>query len=252
MKAMIIVFAVLLSLAIAVRVLPRFSQLAPIVTPLSTAAPAPTLPASPLGSAPMARGGSQPPISHILNAEFPPERALPIIPEFKNMHRYYAARFSDVMGFGSERMSSIVDFHSIVEDKMKTENEIFHITKVELMGLAKQCPVIYTATPLPASAPSSESETKFEVEAVSQLKEKPHIPSWVRNPATRPMDEFERVAVKRMKNGQDLFARNTENGVQVIGALRAEMNCAKCHDTAQGTLLGALVYSVVSRPVIAE
>ena len=54
MKAMIIVFAVLLSLAIAVRVLPRFSPLAPIVTPLTTAAPAPTLPASPLGSAPMA------------------------------------------------------------------------------------------------------------------------------------------------------------------------------------------------------
>jgi hypothetical protein len=232
MKAMMIIFGVLISLAIGVRALPRTPGREPAATFAQTA-PAAAKKAAPTES----------PVSHLLDAEPPSQRELGVSPEYQQLHQFYARRFTDAMGFGADRIESIVEFHYITDTGMKEPRGTLNVNRVELMGLA-QAPVIYTSEAVPVTDLESAAADKFKIEFLSEVKPTLPVPSWKRNPATRAMDEFEKAAVKRMQDGRDIVVRNTGKGVQLIGALRAQENCAKCHDTARGALLGALVYSM--------
>lgn len=63
--------------------------------------------------------------------------------------------------------------------------------------------------------------------------------------ATRKLDAFELVALEVLREGQDLFVREKDGIVRMLGAVRADATCAKCHaDTKTGDLLGAFSYTL--------
>lgn len=63
--------------------------------------------------------------------------------------------------------------------------------------------------------------------------------------ATRKLDAFELVALEVLREGQDLFLREKDGIVRMLGAVRADATCARCHaDTKTGDLLGAFSYTL--------
>lgn len=73
----------------------------------------------------------------------------------------------------------------------------------------------------------------------------------------RELNEFEVQAVPKLRAGKDLVQAGEEvlvsagtstnriPGIRVVGALRATTQCVACHQTSEGTVLGALSYILV-------
>jgi hypothetical protein len=62
---------------------------------------------------------------------------------------------------------------------------------------------------------------------------------------TRPLDGFEVMGLDALNNGKDLFALERDGVVRMLGAVRANKTCLKCHDDKKdGDLLGAFSYTV--------
>jgi hypothetical protein len=64
----------------------------------------------------------------------------------------------------------------------------------------------------------------------------------------RPMDPFETLAVRGLKAGHELLIEPKPGSIRMMGAMYAEKSCAKCHDVKEGTLLGALSYTLEKAP----
>jgi len=58
----------------------------------------------------------------------------------------------------------------------------------------------------------------------------------------RPLDGFETIALRELRNGESLVVRSQGERVKMMGALRAAKQCAVCHEVPRGTLLGAFSY----------
>lgn len=73
---------------------------------------------------------------------------------------------------------------------------------------------------------------------------------------TRPLSELETKAIASLREGRNLVVQPTTfpmetlqgtkeiSGLLAVGALRAKASCAKCHEVAEGTLLGAFSYKL--------
>ena len=62
------------------------------------------------------------------------------------------------------------------------------------------------------------------------------------NAQTRVLNAFESKALKALELDRDIFVESTDTGVKMIGSLRANETCLKCHQVPRGTLLGAFSY----------
>lgn len=89
------------------------------------------------------------------------------------------------------------------------------------------------------------------LELVSLLKHKPaavyvseHLPAMdeLRDAPTRPATAFERDAVAKLHEGQELITESSPHGLRMVGAIRAIEQCRKCHQVPLGGLLGAFSY----------
>ncbi len=62
----------------------------------------------------------------------------------------------------------------------------------------------------------------------------------------RPLDDFERQAVKRLKQGEWAVVQLSAGArhVRLLGAIPALPGCLECHQVPQGTLLGAFSYEL--------
>lgn len=72
----------------------------------------------------------------------------------------------------------------------------------------------------------------------------------------RPLSELETKAIASLREGRNLVVQPTKfpmetlqgtqeiSGLLAVGALRAKASCAKCHEVAEGTLLGAFSYKL--------
>ena len=60
--------------------------------------------------------------------------------------------------------------------------------------------------------------------------------------ATRPADEFEAAALKKLAAGEDLVAVAVGSRVRLLGAVRNMTACVECHGGRRGDLLGAFSY----------
>jgi hypothetical protein len=63
---------------------------------------------------------------------------------------------------------------------------------------------------------------------------------------TRPLDRFERFGLDTLRQGEDLFVSQGEEGVRMLGAIRSLKQCVACHGCERGDLLGAFSYALES------
>jgi hypothetical protein len=75
----------------------------------------------------------------------------------------------------------------------------------------------------------------------------------LRDAPTRPLDDFERGAIDRLRSDEDLVIDDAPNRIRMVGSLRAGKDCLECHSVRRGELLGAFSYELIGgRPVRAE
>lgn len=63
------------------------------------------------------------------------------------------------------------------------------------------------------------------------------------NASTRPIDEFERQGLPKLRNGDEIVVESKLNSIRMVGAVRAAKQCLDCHAVRRGDLLGAFSYS---------
>ena len=66
---------------------------------------------------------------------------------------------------------------------------------------------------------------------------------------TRELDEFEASALPQLRSDLDVVIDEPENleRIRMLGSLRADEDCAKCHAVNRGELLGAFSYEFIRR-----
>jgi hypothetical protein len=65
---------------------------------------------------------------------------------------------------------------------------------------------------------------------------------------TRPLDRFENFGLAALRQGEEIFASEGEDGVRVLGAIRNIGQCEACHGGRRGDLLGAFSYALRAEP----
>ncbi len=105
------------------------------------------------------------------------------------------------------------------EDETSAEHDAgWKMERVELVSLLKSAePGVYVSENLPRMDQLSEARR-------------------------RPLDGFETIALRELRNGESLVVRSQGERVKMMGALRAAKQCAVCHEVPRGTLLGAFSY----------
>lgn len=102
------------------------------------------------------------------------------------------------------------------------------------------------------------SWTVVRLELVSLLKHETPVAYISRNlpkmdelraAPTRPLEEFERTSLERLKSDEDVVIEDRLDRIRMVGSLRASKTCLECHSVRRGELLGALTYDLVpARP----
>jgi hypothetical protein len=64
----------------------------------------------------------------------------------------------------------------------------------------------------------------------------------MRGGKTRSLNTFEDAGLKRLQEGDDLFLRETNEDIRMLGAVRSIDQCVRCHGGERGDLLGAFTY----------
>ena len=64
------------------------------------------------------------------------------------------------------------------------------------------------------------------------------------NAPTRPLDEMERAALPQLRRERDVVIEHETNVIQMLGSIRANKTCLKCHSVKRGALLGAFTYEL--------
>ena len=59
---------------------------------------------------------------------------------------------------------------------------------------------------------------------------------------TRQPNSFELAALDRLSSGEDLVVHSEGSEIQMVGSIRAALQCLECHQLPRGTLLGAFTY----------
>ena len=68
----------------------------------------------------------------------------------------------------------------------------------------------------------------------------------------RPFDRFETEALEKLREGNDLMVRISEQEIRAFGAVRARNECLSCHKVEVGTMLGAFTYTLHRRTPISQ
>ena len=165
-----------------------------------------------------------------------PASAAPPIRRFESvseLHADYSRDFASRPGFGVSRLQFLPP-----EDFLTLENERYRVRTPDLLGLEG----------LPTAYVSGHGAV-----TVSDLSRKEGR-SLLRK---RELDDFELQAVPKLRAGKDLVlameellvssgtTTNRVPGIRVVGALRATTQCVACHQVPEGSLLGALSFTLV-------
>ena len=84
---------------------------------------------------------------------------------------------------------------------------------------------------------------KFDEPAVYISQHLPRMDE-LRDAPTRRLDNFEREALEGLRQGENLQVRSSPNQIRMLGAIRSLRQCASCHGTERGELLGAFSYKL--------
>ena len=156
------------------------------------------------------------------------------------MHADHIHRFETAPGFGMSRVMVMPR-----ASELTLAYETYLVPKPNLIALETK-PVAYKS---PIEMISVASLTNRTMRARLQ---------------TRPLSELETKAIASLREGRNLvvqpakFPMETLNGTReisgllAVGALRAKASCAKCHEVAEGTLLGAFSYTLYQTGTFAQ
>ncbi len=150
---------------------------------------------------------------------------------FEVMHADQIRHFRSTPGFGMSRMLMLP-----ASMEFTLCDETFFVPRPELLALEGQ-PTAYRSRM--GSVTLGDLTNRL---ARAQLK-------------TRQLTITEISAIGKLGAGQDwvladeIYADGTGEiiGRRAVGALRAEVECARCHNCAEGTLLGAFSYALIPR-----
>jgi len=137
-----------------------------------------------------------------------------------DLHTYFVDRFLESPGNG---ISRVYQDPMSLRDSMRlriTSRDTYKIESFDLIGVGKH------------------------LDPVAFLGRRHQ--TVVLNRETRPLTAFEQRAVAELKAGEDVAVENNETGHFVVGALRAQEDCLKCHGGKTGDVLGALSYRLIS------
>jgi hypothetical protein len=124
-----------------------------------------------------------------------------------------------VAGFQAHQFRAMPQLVDPVYAREKTpRKEKWAVARLELVSLLKhEEPAVYV------------SETLPRMEQLQEAK-------------TRPLDEFEANALKRLQKGEDVVTESSLNQIRMMGSLRAAKQCMQCHSAKRGELLGSFSY----------
>jgi hypothetical protein len=121
----------------------------------------------------------------------------------------YALSPREVAGFRPHRFRDV-----------PSENKNWVVERIELIGtLQHESPRVY----LSENLPRMDELSKHEV---------------------RVPDEFETAGMARLTSGDDLYVRQFDQRVRMVGAIRNTKQCLTCHRGQRGDLLGAFSYQL--------
>lgn len=113
-----------------------------------------------------------------------------------------------------------------IVDNKETHPEHWKIGRLELVSLLKhEKPAVYLSEHLP------------RMEELKDAK-------------TRPLSAFEKSALEKLLEGEEIVTEARTNDIQMVGALRASKQCLKCHQATHGELLGAFSYDLFRDPPV--
>ena len=152
----------------------------------------------------------------------------------RKMHGSYLHQFKIAPGFGKRRLVEMPYSETIT-----LAGNSFVVSKPELIALETK-PIVYAnGWELISMADLTNHTTRLKFQ-------------------TREMTAPESNAIAELRDGRDIVfiaasvpintAKSAPEleGYRVIGALRADTGCARCHECAVGTLLGAFSYRIIS------
>jgi len=149
----------------------------------------------------------------------------------EQMHAVYVEKFIQSSGFGVGRMGPS-DLRDRFELVLNGQPHV--VKKVELIGLVKHPePTAYVTFSIPPQkAFFTNSSARFD--------------------KTRALTIFETDALVDLRNGRNDVLGTHDGSAAILGAVRAQEKCLKCHDGKAGNLLGAFSYSMalVGKPAV--
>jgi hypothetical protein len=140
------------------------------------------------------------------------------------MHFKGILNFVNPSGFGLVvSRNKVAGFQSHQFNAVPEARE-WKVRTLELVGLLlHDDPVVYVSDELPR---------------MEQLRKAP----------ARHLNPFEAAGLKRLEEGEDLFVRETPEGIRMLGAVRSIEQCLPCHGGKRGDLLGAFSYTLQRVP----
>ena len=135
----------------------------------------------------------------------------------------YVRSREEVAGFESHRFTSLnQSWHS-----ESPTARYWQVARLELVGLLRDEPRVYTAKTLPP---------------MDQISQAPH----------RELNRYEQGALPHLISEQDVVVDTHQERIQMLGALRAGNTCLECHEGQFGKLLGAFSYELLPLPPAEE
>ncbi len=146
---------------------------------------------------------------------------------YQKMHAYMLDRFVHSPGRGLSRVPHMQD--AARSKRIYADGTRYLVGRVQLISLNDGKEPFAYVTPL-------DDVTK------NQLPHAVHV----------PLNDMALSALDELKAGKEVVLTGSADGREFIGAVRATSTCTKCHEVAEGTLLGAFRYPLQREPKVLQ
>lgn len=143
------------------------------------------------------------------------------MPFLKDMERIHQGTVKDFLSFEPLKPARRpVRFGTDENAKYDRSKKVWEAKSIDLVGLIKhEMPVVYVSD---LTAAAGEQRKGLRI---------------------RDLDDFELAGLDAFREGKNLHARSRQGVIRLLGSVRADATCLKCHeDKKQGDLLGAFSY----------
>ena len=143
----------------------------------------------------------------------------------KAMHEHYVEVFEDTPGAGYfSRMAPTRHFYERVT--FFSDDQLYSVDKIDMISFADETRTVSAAQPVAFINPTGHPLQGEQLKSVVK----------------RPLTVSENDAVKLLMTGQETAVFGDKEHPTLLGALRANNGCLRCHDGKAGDLRGAFIY----------